>query len=167
MIRRRFSVVALIITLAMLLTLLTACSEATENPKNEEPDQSTESTEEDNGMRTITMKINDEEVVVKWENNESAEALAELVSDSPLTIDMSMYGGFEQVGALGTDLPSSDINITTKPGDIMLYTGSNIVVFYGSNSWAYTRLGHIENKSADELKEILGSDNVNITLSAE
>ena len=80
---------------------------------------------------------------------------------------MSMYGGFEQVGALGTDLPSSDINITTKPGDIMLYTGSNIVVFYGSNSWSYTRLGHIENKSDEELKDLLGGNNVEITLSVE
>ena len=80
---------------------------------------------------------------------------------------MSMYGGFEQVGAIGPDLPSNDINITTEPGDIMLYTGSNMVVFYGNNSWSYTRLGHIENKSEDELKELLGSNNVKKTLSAE
>lgn len=166
MIRKRFFAIALIITLVML-TLLTSCSEANETPENKEPEQNTESTEEDNGMRSITMKINDEEVKVAWEDNESAEALAELVSGSPLTIDMSMYGGFEQVGAIGTDLPSNDINITTEPGDIMLYTGSNMVVFYGSNSWSYTRLGHIENKSEDELKELLGSNNVKITLSAE
>ena len=167
MIRRRFYAAALIITLAMLLTLLTACSGANEAPKNEEADQNTENTEEDAEMKSITMRINDEEVEVIWEDNESAEALAELVSESPLTIDMSMYGGFEQVGAIGTDLPSNDINITTEPGDIMLYTGSNIVVFYGSNSWSYTRLGHIENKSEDELKDLLGTNNVKITLSAE
>ena len=167
MIRRRFYAAALIITLAMLLTLLTACSGANEAPKNEEADQNTENTEEDAEMKSITMRINDEDVEVIWEDNESAEALAELVSESPLTIDMSMYGGFEQVGAIGTDLPSNDINITTEPGDIMLYTGSNIVVFYGSNSWSYTRLGHIENKSEDELKDLLGTNNVKITLSAE
>ena len=167
MIRRRFYAAALIITLAMLLTLLTACLGANEAPKNEEADQNTENTEEDAEMKSITMRINDEDVEVIWEDNESAEALAELVSESPLTIDMSMYGGFEQVGAIGTDLPSNDINITTEPGDIMLYTGSNIVVFYGSNSWSYTRLGHIENKSEDELKDLLGTNNVKITLSAE
>ena len=159
----------LIIALVIVLALLTSCSGAddTQQSQSRDPETKTESVEENNEMKQITMTINDETVEVTWENNESVKALADLVSDSPLTINTSMYGGFEQVGALGTDLPSSDINITTKPGDIMLYTGSNIVVFYGSNSWAYTRLGHIENKSADELKEILGSDNVKITLSAE
>ncbi len=156
-----------IITLVMMLILLASCSGNNAARQSSAPEKETVNAEESTDMIPVTMLINDEKVDVTWENNESAEALAELVSDSPLTIDMSMYGGFEQVGALGTDLPSSDINITTKPGDIMLYTGSNIVVFYGSNSWAYTSLGHIENKSADELKEILGSDNVKITLSAE
>ena len=118
-------------------------------------------------MGSITMKINDEEMTVTWEDNESVEALAKLVSESPLTIDMSMYGGFEQVGAIGTDLPSNDISITTKPGDIVLYTSSNMVVFYGSNSWSYTMLGHIENKSEDELEALLGANDVKITLSAE
>ena len=158
--------VLLALTLVML-TLLTSCSGANETPENKEPEQNTESTEEDNGMRSITMKINDEEMTVTWEDNESVEALADLVSGSPLTIDMSMYGGFEQVGAIGTDLPSNDTNITTEPGDIVLYTGNNMVVFYGSNSWSYTMLGHIENKSADELKDLLGSNDVKITLSAE
>ena len=164
MIRRRFYAVVLIIAMAMLLT---ACSGSNEAQENEEPEQNTESTEEDNGMGSITMKINDEEMTVTWEDNESVEALADLVSGSPLTIDMSMYGGFEQVGAIGTDLPSNDTNITTEPGDIVLYTGNNMVVFYGSNSWSYTMLGHIENKSADELKDLLGSNDVKITLSAE
>ena len=159
----------LIIALVIVLALLTSCSGAddTQQSQSRDPETKTESVEENNEMKQITMTINDETVEVTWEDNESVKALADLVSDSPLTIDTSMYGGFEQVGSIGTDLPSSDINITTKPGDIMLYTGSNIVVFYGSNSWAYTSLGHIENKSADELKEILGSDNVKITLSAE
>ena len=164
MIRRRFYAVVLIIAMAMLLT---ACSGSNEAQENEEPEQNTESTEEDNGMESITMKINDEEMTVTWEDNESVEALAKLVSESPLTIDMSMYGGFEQVGAIGTDLPSNDISITTKPGDIVLYTSSNMVVFYGSNSWSYTMLGHIENKSEDELEALLGANDVKITLSAE
>ena len=164
MIRRRFYAVVLIIAMAMLLTAGSGSNEAQEN---EEPEQNTESTEEDNGMGSITMKINDEEMTVTWEDNESVEALAKLVSESPLTIDMSMYGGFEQVGAIGTDLPSNDISITTKPGDIVLYTSSNMVVFYGSNSWSYTMLGHIENKSEDELEALLGANDVKITLSAE
>ena len=159
----------IIAVLVLVLALLTSCSGTDETQQSQSPDtgMKTESVEENNEMKPITMTINDEKVEVAWEDNESVKALADLASDSPLTIDASMYGGFEQVGSIGTDLPSSDINITTEPGDIMLYTGSNIVVFYGSNSWSYTRLGHIENKSADELKDLLGSNNVKITLSAE
>jgi hypothetical protein len=118
-------------------------------------------------MISITMSINGEKAEVTWENNESVKALAKLAAESPLTIDTSMYGGFEQVGSIGTDLPSNDVSITTEPGDIVLYTGNNIVVFYGSNSWSYTRLGHIENKSDEELKDLLGGNNVEITLSVE
>ena len=76
-------------------------------------------------------------------------------------------GGFEQVGSLGETLPSSDTNITTKAGDIMLYTGSQMVIFYGSNSWAYTRLGRITDKSDSELKELLGGAGVTVTITAE
>jgi hypothetical protein len=123
--------------------------------------------EETKEMKSITMKINDEEVKVAWEDNESVRALAELASKSPLTINTSMYGGFEQVGAIGTTLPSNDTNTKTKPGDIMLYTSDNIVVFYGSNSWSYTRLGHIENKSRQELADLLGGNNAVITITAE
>jgi hypothetical protein len=114
----------------------------------------------------MTLKINDEEVDVKWEDNESVRALADLVSEGPLTIDTSRYGGFEQVGGLGTTLPDNDVNTTTEPGDIVLYTGSNIVVFFGTNTWAYTRLGHIEGKSVDELRDMLGGNNVVLTIAS-
>ena len=77
---------------------------------------------------------------------------------------MSMYGGFEQVGSFGTNLPRDDKQTTTQAGDIVLYSGNQMVVFYGSNSWAYTRLGKITDKSAEELKEMLGNGNVTITL---
>jgi hypothetical protein len=157
----------LIITLVILMAFLTACSGADETPESEIPDNNTQSAEEDSEMASITMRINNEEVMVTWENNESVKALAELASESPLVIDTSMYGGFEQVGSIGTTLPSSDVNTTTKPGDIVLYTGSNIVVFFGSNTWDYTKLGHIENRNAAELKDLLGGNNVKITFSAE
>ena len=75
-----------------------------------------------------------------------------------------MYGDFEQVGSLGTSLPRKDEQTTTQAGDIVLYSGNQIVVFYGSNSWTYTRLGKITDKSAEELEELLGSGDVTITL---
>lgn len=73
----------------------------------------------------------------------------------------------EQVGSIGETLPSNDTNIKTKSGDIMLYSSDQMVIFYGSNSWAYTRLGKITNKSAGELKELLGGDGVTVTVIAE
>ena len=123
--------------------------------------------QKDREQSDLKMMIGDISVPVEWENNESVNALKEYVSEKPLTIQMSMYGGFEQVGPIGTNLPENDERITTKAGDIVLYSGNQIVVFYGSNSWPYTRLGKITDKTAQELAEILGSENVTITLTAK
>ncbi len=109
---------------------------------------------------TMRLFIGDTEVSVAWEDNESVSALIDLVKAGPLVIDMSMYGGFEQVGSIGTSLPRNDKQTTTEAGDIVLYSGDQIVVFYGSNSWAYTRLGRITDKSAEEMAALLGSGNV-------
>lgn len=123
---------------------------------------------EENSLETeemnILMKIGDEAVAVEWEDNESVSAITELIREQPLSIQMSMYGGFEQVGSLGSSLPREDEQTTTQAGDIVLYSGNQIVVFYGSNSWTYTRLGKITDKSAEELEELLGGGDVTITL---
>lgn len=113
----------------------------------------------------MQMKIADTLVRVEWEQNESVEALKALCKDHPLVIEMSMYGGFEQVGAIGQSLPRDDRQTTTQAGDIVLYSGNQMVVFYGSNSWAYTRLGRITDLSPAELKALLGSGNVTVTVS--
>ena len=126
--------------------------------------EKTESGETDVMMR---MKIGNTEVDVDWENNDSVEALKALCKDGPLTIQMSMYGGFEQVGSLGTSLPRNDVQTTTQAGDIVLYSGSQIVVFYGTNSWAYTRLGRIDGLSGSELVDLLGSGPVELSLFTE
>ena len=85
-------------------------------------------------------------------------------SKASLTIRMSMYGGFEQVGSLGASLPRNDVQTTTSAGDIVLYSGNQMVIFYGSNSWAYTRLGRITDKSAREMAELLGNGDVTVTI---
>ena len=103
-------------------------------------------------------------IPVEWENNESVNALKNL---APLTVEMSAYGGFEQVGRIGRNIPRKDSQITAKPGDIVLYSGNQIVIFHGSNSWAYTRLGKIIGKSHSELSEILDKPEVTLTISAE
>ena len=81
----------------------------------------------------------------------------------PLTIQMSMYGGFEQVGSIGQSIVRDDVQTNTSFGDIVLYSGNQIVVFYGSNSWAYTRLGHVD-LSQQEMRALLGGGDVVITL---
>ena len=116
---------------------------------------------------TMQMKIGDTAVETVWEENESVEALKALCTDAPLVIEMSMYGGFEQVGAIGTGLPRNDAQTTTEAGDIVLYSGDQIVVFYGSNSWAYTRLGHITDRSPAEMEALLGGGDVTVTISME
>ncbi|WP_022770844.1 cyclophilin-like fold protein [Butyrivibrio sp. NC2007] len=113
----------------------------------------------------MTMTIGDTKVNVDWEANSSVDALKELVSSGPLSIDMSMYGGFEQVGSIGQSLPREDKQTTTASGDIVLYSGNQLVVFYGSNSWAYTRLGHISDKTDAEIEALLSKGDVTITLS--
>lgn len=133
-----------------------------ENINDETPQ--TDEEEEDNDM---IMEIGETQVQVVWEDNESVEALKELVSQESLSIQMSMYGGFEQVGSIGQSLTRDDKQTTTKAGDIVLYSGNQIVVFYGSNSWAYTRLGHINDKSEKELSELLGSGDITITIKNE
>ena len=121
----------------------------------------------DGKEKMLKMMIGDTAVAVDWENNESVEALKSLCSETPLVIPMSMYGGFEQVGSIGTRLPASDVQTRTSAGDIVLYSSDQIVVFYGSNSWSYTRLGHITDQDASGMAELLGNEDVTITISME
>ncbi len=120
-----------------------------------------EQTEEAN----LKLTINGIEIDVLWEDNESVAALRELAKQAPLTIQMSPYGGFEQVGPIGQSIPRNDLQTVTQPGDLVLYSGSQIVVFYGSNSWAYTRLGKIQGLDQGALTGLLGKDDVTLTLS--
>ena len=114
--------------------------------------------------KTMRMWIGETAVQVAWEDNAAVRSLRALVAEQALTIEMSMYGGFEQVGSIGTDLPRSDAQTTTQAGDIVLYAGDQMVVFYGSNAWAYTRLGHITDQTPEQMKDLLGNGDVTITV---
>ena len=118
------------------------------------------------GDNDMQMMIGETPVTVAWEDNASVEALRALAAEG-LTIEMSMYGGFEQVGSIGQSLPRDDQQTTTTSGDIVLYSGNQLVVFYGSNSWAYTRLGHITDQTPAQMKDLLGNGDVTVTLSVE
>ncbi len=152
------------IGICLFLVILAGCSALREN--EEQATDKTETAEKDSNQEDLEMKliISDAEVPVIWEDNDSVRAIMDMISDQPLTVQMSMYGGFEQVGGLGQSIVRDDRQITTSPGDIVLYAGDSIVVFYGSNSWAYTRLGHID-LSDGQLKDLLGKEDVRITLS--
>ena len=163
----------LTVLLAIMLITMTSCGKSdnsTTQQTTDEPsttittpqdDNSTTKKDETETMK-LTLKIDDMEVDVIWSDNDSVRALKNLAKDG-LTINMSKYGGFEQVGSIGSTLPSSDTRITTNPGDIVLYSLNQIVIFYDSNTWSYTKLGHI-NLSKSELTDLLGDEDVVITL---
>lgn len=96
-------------------------------------------------------------------DNQGAEALADLLTDGPLTLSLEDYGSFEKVGSLGQSLPTSNTHITTQSGDIVLYQGNQIVLFYGSNAWSYTPLGQVTDLTG--WQEALGHGDVTVTFS--
>ena len=169
-------ILASVIALAIAFTLglsLAGCESPSETP---EPTPA-ETTPAETTLETIVeqetseeeavemqLSINGTDVSVAWEDNQAVADLVALASDGPFTIELSMYGGFEQVGPIGTSLTAHDEQVTTEPGDIVLYAGDQISIFYGTNSWAYTRLGHITDKTADEMADLLGNGDVSITI---
>lgn len=143
----------------------------------EEPEESDSSTapesgdaengqvEEENSEMQMDVQVGGSTFTATLEENEAVDALVEMMEQGPVTIQMSDYSGFEKVGPLGTSLPTSNQQTTTQAGDIVLYQGNQIVMFYGSNSWSYTRLGHIDDLTGWE--EALGSGDVTVTFSLE
>ena len=111
----------------------------------------------------MKLSIDNQELNVSWENNESVIALKELL---PLTIEMHEYGGFEQTGSIGQSIVRNDSQIDVVPGDIVLYSGNAISVFYSTSSWSYTRLGHI-NLNKNELNALLNKESVTFVLKGE
>ncbi|MCC8139059.1 MAG: hypothetical protein LIO67_01975 [Lachnospiraceae bacterium] len=136
---------------------------------SEEGEETVSEPETDDLMQEEAMKMNvqigNSNFTATLESNEAVDALVEMMESGPVTISMSDYSGFEKVGALGTSLPTSDCQTTTQAGDIVLYNGDQIVIFYGSNSWSYTRLGKIDDLTGWE--ETLGTGNVEVTFSLD
>ena len=116
---------------------------------------------------SVKVKINEDILDVKLENNSATQEFIKELEKGNITVNATEYGGFEKVGELGFSLPASDENINTEPGDIVLYQGDKVSLFYGSHSWSYTKLGKIDNISSNELKEVLGPGNVTLVFSLE
>ena len=120
---------------------------------------------EENKDMKLKLSVNETELTATLEDNSSAQALTELLKQGDITVDMSDYGSFEKVGDLPQRLPRNDESITTVPGDIILYEGSKITIYYAENTWNFTKLGHIDDITQEELKKLLGGGNVTVTLS--
>lgn len=117
--------------------------------------------------RTMKIKVGEKEFTAVFAENSSAEALKKLLADGELTINMRDYGNFEKVGSIGTSLPANDEHIVTEPGDIILYQGDSLVIYYDTNTWNFTRVGKIENVTREELLSVLGQGSVNVTFSLQ
>lgn len=113
----------------------------------------------------INLQIGDQTLTAELADNTSAQAFAELLREGPVTVQMHDYGSFEKVGPLPTSLPENNEQITTEPGDIILYQGNSITVYYDENTWNFTRLGKVQDVTEQELREILGAGDVEITFS--
>ncbi len=163
---------------SMILSAMLACEKLPDpvvpDPPQEEHNEGKENNGNDNSEgtkntmpETIKITLSGKTLPVKIEDNEATKALVAALREASITYEAHDYGGFEKVGPLGRMLPTSDTQIATQAGDVILYSGNQIVLFYGSNTWSYTRLGKMQYDSLDELKSFLkaGEGNITVTLS--
>ena len=166
------------LAIGILSTFILACEKLPDPVVPDTPREENNESKENNGKdnsgetnttmpETIKITVSGKTLPVKIEDNEATKALVAALSEASITYEAHDYGGFEKVGPLGLTLPANNSQITTQPGDVILYSGNQIVLFYGSNTWSYTRLGKIQYESLNELKSFLkaGEGNISVTLS--
>ena len=163
---------AILTVLSCFFLSLSACDKIPVPPEQEEQQQD-QKKPENNGKQngnentqTMTLEITagGKTITATLADNATAKALAEKLKSGSITVEMRA-NGFEHYGPLGFSLERNDKQVTAVSGDIMLYNGNNICVFYGSNSWSYTPLGKVDGKTADELKAFFGTGTVTVTYS--
>ena len=142
--------------ISVFLLAYTACANGSKRTKSSDKGELSDmkisiQIKSDSGNHKLTVTLAD---------NSSAMAFYELLEKGPVTIKMTDYGNFEKVGPLGTTLPRNDSQITTEAGDIILYQGNQITIYYDTNSWNFTRLGKVDGVTQAELKKILGKGDV-------
>ena len=158
----------------VILLLFAACSSDAASsvkptqPETQTPKSSASSTSKV-GEAPVKLKIhvNDTTFTATLEENSSAKAFAEFLAQGDMTLDMHDYGSFEKVADLPRSFPRNDKQIDTDAGDIILYQGNSITIYYDKNSWNFTRLARIDNVNKKRLQQILGKGNVKATFSVE
>ncbi len=128
-------------------------------------DNSKQNNKEMNNNKEIKLIVNEHELIVELEDNEAVSELLKRLKYGILLINAEDYGNFEKVGELGFSLPTSDKTITTTFGDIMLYQGDKICLYYDVNTYSFTKLGHIKDISKEELIRLLGDGDITYKLS--
>ena len=124
------------------------------------------SEENSNNIYVLKIETNGNVFYADFEDNSSAEALKEKLNSGSITINMHDYGNFEKVGELPFSLVRNDEYITTSSGDVILYQGNQLTIYYDTNSWNFTRVAKIRNADST-LKDKLGEGNIFVTFSLE
>ena len=164
--RNKRTLIGIALMIVMLL-IVCGCSGKAEDSQTA-TEQKQDSMEKQNTMVSkIQIKVNGETLTAVMEDNSSAKALVELIGDDGLTLELEDYGDFEKVGPLPEELPTNDEQITTEAGDLILYQGNQFSLYYDRNSWNFTKLGHVEDITGEQLQKLLGDGNVTVNLTVE
>lgn len=163
-----------LITLVFAVVSVTACEKHDNPVLSGQHGQTTGDEDDNNGNgetdmenNTIRLTVNDRSFTATLVENSSTEALKERLAQGDIRIRMNDYGDMEKVGSLGFSLPRNDVQTTTCPGDLILYQGNSLVIYYDTNSWSFTRLGHVDGVSTrEEMLGLLGgTGEITLTLS--
>lgn len=163
-----------LISLVFAVTSVTACEQHDDLVLSGQHGQTTGDEDDNNGNgetdmenNTIRLTVNDRSFTATLVENSSTEALKERLSQGDIRIRMNDYGDMEKVGSLGFSIPRNDVQTTTGPGDLILYQGNSLVIYYDTNSWSFTRLGHVDGVSTrEEMLGLLGgTGEITLTLS--
>lgn len=164
----------LLLIIAISSLFAASCSNNTSSELNINTSSTTEtsnatSNENEEKISMIYILINNNKLEITLANNSSVVALIELLKMEDITYTADDYGGFEKVGDIGHSLPQNNTSISTEPGDVILYQGRSICLYYGNNSWSFTRIGKINGYTKEELKNLLGvgKGEVEVTLSLD
>lgn len=146
-------------------------TEAVSNSEVQTEIQTVESAQENTSRGKTEMKmkiqIGDTTFTATLAENSSVDALKELMAEGSLTLNMSNYANMEKGADLGVTLPQNNEQMDTQAGDIILYQGRTFVIYYDTNSWSLTPIAKIDNVDAEELREVLGTGDVTVTISLE